>query len=83
MWVTIGVLEGLRLFEQRQIYQAAPNSVTQSEIQLNLSIMAIFGTEESGHCREWFKQKSMYNVWTVRQKSGHRREVAVSGGLTQ
>ena len=47
MWVTIGVLEGLRLFEQRQIYQAAPNSVTQSGIQLNLSIMAIFGTERN------------------------------------
>ena len=46
-------------------------------------MMATFGTEESGHCREWFKQKSMYNVWTVRQKSGHGREVAVSGGLTQ
>ena len=66
----------------REIYQAAPNSVTQSDIQLNLSTMATFGTEESSRCREWFKQRSMYNVWTVHQKSGRRREVAVSGGLT-
>ena len=42
--------------------------------------MATFGTEESGRCREWFKQQSMYNVWTVRQKSGRRREVAARGG---
>ena len=45
--------------------------------------MATFGTEESARCREWFKQQSMYNVRTVRQKSGRRWEVAVSGGLTQ
>ena len=61
MWVTIGVLEGLRLFEQRQIYQAAPNSVTQSEIQLNLSTTAIFGTEELAIV-ERFKQESMYGL---------------------
>ena len=42
--------------------------------------MATFGTEESGRCREWFKQQSMYNVWTVRQKSSRRREVAARGG---
>ena len=85
MWVTMiwSFLRVKATWTLRQIYQAAPNSVTQSDIQLNLSTMATFGTEESGHCREWFKQKSMYNVWTVRQKSGHGREVAVSGGLTQ
>ena len=45
-------------------------------IQLNLSTMATLGTEKSDHCRE---VQTGVNVWTVSQKSGRCREVAVSG----
>jgi len=41
--------------------------------------MATLGTEESGHCRE---VETRVNVWTVHQKNGHFREVAVSGAST-
>ena len=39
---------------------------------------ATLGTEESGHCRE---VETIVNVWTVHQKNGHCREMAVSGAL--
>ena len=49
------------------------------ELQLYLCAEATLGTEESGHCRE---DKAKVNVWTVRQKNAHCREVAVAGGST-
>ena len=41
--------------------------------------MATLGTEESGHCWE---VETRVNVWTVHQKNGRVREVAISAGLT-
>ena len=43
---------------------------------MNLSPTATLGTEESGHCRD---VETRVNLWTVRQKNGHCREMAVSG----
>ena len=43
-------------------------------IQLNFSTMATLCTEKSGRYRVY--------VWTVRQKSGHCKEVAITRGLT-
>ena len=56
-----------------------------TEIQLNLSTTATLWTEESRRCSEVasvekFKQESMYGL--CRQKSGHCREVAISGVST-
>jgi len=48
-------------------------------IQLNLSTMATLGTEESGLCWE---VETRVNVWTVHQKNGRVREVAISAGST-
>ena len=44
---------------------------------MKLSTTATLGKEESGHCRE---AETRVNVWTVRQKNGCPREVAIRGG---
>ena len=54
-------------------------------IQLNVLTTATLGTEQSGHGREVTvveELSSRVNVWIVPPKSGHCREVAVSGSLT-
>ena len=54
-------------------------------IQLNVLTTATLGTEQSGHGREATvveELSSRVNVWIVPPKSGHCREVAVSGSLT-
>ena len=48
-------------------------------LQLNLSTTATLGTEESNHCWE---VETRVNVWTVCQKSGLCREVALRAGST-
>ena len=44
------------------------------ELQLYVFARAILGTEENSHCTE---VETRVNVWTVRQKNGQCREVAV------
>ena len=54
-------------------------------IQLNVLTTATLGTEQSGRGREATvveELSSRVNVWIVPPKSGHCREVAVSGSLT-
>ena len=47
------------------------------KLQLNLSTTATLGTEESGRCNHCKEVETIVNVWTVCQKNGRSREVAV------